>query len=242
MSDRSTLITAVAVVVAGASVAVAWRTSSTVDDLDARIARLETTSARNSDAPRRRFDDAATARVDDGSNDVGSGFVGSRGRGRAERDVEASPSPSPSPVPSERAADAPVQDIVRRELQRAEDEREQARDARRQQRVVERVQTFATEHQLTAAQQQSMTTMLTAEQQEIRQVMQDARDNDSFDGVRDRVREIRRSTDENVKAVLDDDQMKAFATTREEEAARFRGFGPPPSGPPGADVVDAGAR
>ncbi len=119
--------------------------------------------------------------------------------------------------------EAKVQEAVRSELRRIDDEREQSRDERRAQRVKDKVAEFAAAQQLPPATTTTLTNMLVAEQAELRQIFQDARENDSFDGVRDRVRELRKKTDDNASALLEDDAKAAFSDMREQEADRFRG-------------------
>jgi hypothetical protein len=57
--------------------------------------------------------------------------------------------------------------------------------------VQERAQAFASEHKLSPEQQTTLTSVLVGEQDEMRQTLRDARDNDSFDGV---AREDRRDS------------------------------------------------
>ena len=132
-------------------------------------------------------------------------------------------------------AQSALREQVRDELQRIDDERESRRDARRQQRVRDRVALFAAQQKLSPSASTTLTNLLLAEQAELRQIFQDARDNDAFDGVREKVREVRQKTDDNAGAILDDDDQKeAYAALRDEDAQRFRGPMGPPDPPPDA--------
>jgi hypothetical protein len=169
--------------------------SAQVQDLRARVQRLE---ARAPALP-----EAATGGVPD---DLAAALGG--------------------PVVADRAEGTGVLGLaVQQELDRREDARTGERDARAHARLVEKLDALDKTAKLSAEQKLKLTTMLDAEQQEIRQLFRDARDSGDFATVREQVRVLRAHTDENALAVLEDDQKTAYANMREEERSRFLGLG-----------------
>lgn len=120
-------------------------------------------------------------------------------------------------------AAAPLARAVRQELEKVDAERESARSERWRQRTVEKITAFADENKLSGEQKAKLTEMVDAETQEIRGLFRDARDSGDFSSVRDQARALRAKTEENAKAILDDDQFAAFMKMRDEERQRFGG-------------------
>ena len=133
--------------------------------------------------------------------------------------------PSPIGAPHPRTQAGCKLAFGRFHLSLLNDERESDRNQRRRTRLQERVQAFADAHALTPEQQTTLTLVFEAEQEEERQAFREARDTENFDGVRAKVGEIRAHTDDNMKAVLDPQQLEAFAKMRAEDSERQRGFG-----------------
>lgn len=216
MANKTTaaLVVVLGVVLIG-SAAMAVQGLNRLGILEDRVARLELDRAPRAERePPARVARGANER--DGNIDVDTDFFARRRVAAGKSDPVAPPPPAVG-EPQEG-----VQALVRSELQRVEAEREDERESRRRQRTSERVQAFAIAQKLTPEQQESIANLVVAEQQEIGQLFRDARENDAWEGVRDQVRELRKATDDNAKALLAPEQMEAFAALRDEEAQRFR--------------------
>ncbi len=125
---------------------------------------------------------------------------------------------------AEEEAEGRVPDLVRSELKRIDDERQQAREERQRARVDRELDALKDDAKLSDDQRAQLGTMLQAELVEMRQLFADARDSGEWSGLRDKLRAVRDKTDENADAVLDDDdQRAAFQKMRDDERSRFLG-------------------
>ena len=107
--------------------------------------------------------------------------------------------------------------VLDEELQKRDEQRWEARRARWAQRQDERLQELAQRLSLSDDQQQKLSAMLAAEREEIGAVMQRASAEMGWREARREVRDIRRRTDENAKAILDDEQAQAYDGMRSED-------------------------
>lgn len=124
-----------------------------------------------------------------------------------------------------------IQELIRDELQQAERARDDRRAERWRARTQEKLDALAQDGHLNQEQRQKLTMMIDAEQQEIRQLFRDARDNGDFSSVRDQVRALRAQTDENALAILHENQEKAYLDMREEGRRLFGADGSSPPRP-----------
>ena len=183
-----------------------------------RLAALESRPAPIATAPLQAHRAPQRERQRQTADDDDAFFAGDRPAVRAPRDEQRA-------APADEAAPERMQRLVREELQRIDDEREAGREERRRGRVQERAQGFAAAHRLNAQQQDTLTSVLVAEHEEVRATFREARESDSIDGVRERVAEIRKRSDDNMRAVLDADQMTAFQAMRAEDGGPGGGGG-----------------
>ena len=136
--------------------------------------------------------------------------------------------PRATAAPAQEASASPshqkdVGDLVRGELQRVEDEKQQAREERQRARIGKSLDQLQADAALTSEQRGKLEDMLQAELVEIRQIMTDARDSDDWADSRDKIRAVRKKTDENAGAILDDKQKPAFKQMRDDDRPRGRG-------------------
>ncbi len=129
-------------------------------------------------------------------------------------------------VPVEEVVAARVPDLVRGELAKIDEERDQKREERQRERLTKRLDELAATASISAEKKAQVLQMLTAEQTEMQQLFRDAREGHGGWGeMREKAEALRKQTDENVDAVFDDDEMAAFRKMREEERGRFGGGG-----------------
>lgn len=217
----------------GAQVVVA-AVPPTADDfqvLAARVAQLEASleALRAAAGPRAAHVAAADERSQD---DVGRG------------DLAALGAPPPEGLVAFAADDSIVRDrqpvmrqelsaLVAQELRDAEQRRRDDRRARREAHAGERLQAFLEEVDLDADRAQKLGAILAGERAEIDALVQRARDDDDWRGLREEIERVRGSSDENAKALLDDDELAAYRAMREDEPFRRppRGRGAPAGEP-----------
>ncbi|HEY4220347.1 MAG TPA: hypothetical protein VGO62_03375, partial [Myxococcota bacterium] len=194
------LALAASVAALAALAALAWR-ESTLDDrvaaLEARASKPEAQPAdsRANARSRVRFDDDLAAAP------------------RAEVPIAAAPREAARAADSsardDRANASAVSGIVRDELKKVDDERQQRREDRQRARVQHQVDGL---NIVDADKRAKLVEMLQAELVEIRQAMEDARDaEDSGTAApaqdpREQMRAIRKKTDDNAMALMNDDE------------------------------------
>jgi len=116
-----------------------------------------------------------------------------------------------------------VQDLVRSEIERKEDERFEKRKQRRIERMLERIDALAEAHDIDSGTQQKMVTIMTSEREQVSEVWREAREgNITRRDAHNKMNETRAETDENMKAILDDDQYAAYEKDREQDRHRPR--------------------
>ena len=116
-----------------------------------------------------------------------------------------------------------VQDLVRSEIERKEDERFEKRKQRRIERMLERIDALAEANDIDSGTQQKMVTIMTSEREQVSQLWREAREgNITRRDAHTKMSETRAETDENMKAILDDDQYAAYEADREQDRHRPR--------------------
>lgn len=124
-----------------------------------------------------------------------------------------------------------VESKVQEALKRAQEEESAQRDAFRDQRWSERhqeqVRVMREEHGLDEATSQKIDAMLAAERQELAALLQNGRENNLswWRDMRPQAQAVRAATDENVKALLDEKQSKAWDEQRDLEGEWNMGRG-----------------
>lgn len=135
-------------------------------------------------------------------------------------DVVAQALDSDDPVVRDKLAE-----VFREEQQRLEQERDDRRMDHRLERLKAQITEFSERVGLSAQDTVWLTDRLSAESYEIRDMWRAARENGTWHETRDKMTEVRERTETEVKDVLDEDAYAEFEKMREEEVARFRGFG-----------------
>ena len=196
--------------------------------LERRVMRLE----RDAQRAREAFAEPP-ARARSGSE--GARLVGSSSRAKrvAEPVQRATESAvmdlleSEDPVIQER-----IGEVVRRERERAFEERQTQMLVRMSERSRERVAMVAEEVALSVAQVEWINTALEEERERIFDLFAAARQEGEFREVGEEVRKLREETDQNAARELDADQLEAFREMREEERSPWGGRGRRPRPPP----------
>jgi hypothetical protein len=122
--------------------------------------------------------------------------------------------------------------VLQEEQQNLFEERREQQQARQAERSHERVKQLAARAQLSEQQLNWVNDTLDAEREQVSDVFAKAREDQNFPEARDKVRQIRAATDEQVKAQLKGDQFSAYQDMRDEDRRRFSGQ---PFQPPGGD-------
>jgi len=120
--------------------------------------------------------------------------------------------------------------VLQEEQQTLFEERREQQLTRQAERSHERVTQLAARAQLSEQQVSWMNDTLDAEREQVSDVFAKAREDQNFPEARDKVRQIRAATDEQVKAQLRGDQFSAYQDMREEDRRRFSGQPFQPSG------------
>ncbi len=117
---------------------------------------------------------------------------------------------------------ARLADAVRDELALEREERWERRKARRAERRERRLQSLAAEANLSDEQLAALSELLADEADQIGTLFHEARQDGSFDEVRETARTIREESDSAVEGLLDSSQIESYSAMREEQRARFR--------------------
>ncbi|MFZ9888502.1 MAG: hypothetical protein ACO3JL_13470 [Myxococcota bacterium] len=204
------------------------------DDYDALASRLARLEASLAGLPGATPLPAATkpagsTRPHDDDNQIGAGAAASSTFGAASAgSMGANPIGDTRPVlHSEFSA------LVAQELRDADRRRWQERRERREVQASERLQAFLDQTALDAERAQTLATILAGERAEIDALVQRAREDDDWRSLRAEIEGVRRSSDDNAGALLDDDQLRAYQAMREDEPFRrpHRRQGPPTQAP-----------
>lgn len=111
-----------------------------------------------------------------------------------------------------------LEGLVSESLRKENERRWESRRARWEERGQERLDALAEEASLRPEQKSKLSAMLSAEREEMTALFQKAREESGGRReMRDQLRELRARTDENARAVLDDDQVPAYEAMREDE-------------------------
>jgi len=117
------------------------------------------------------------------------------------------------------AVETKVQEALKRAHEEESARRDEFRDARWSERHQEQMRVMREEHGLDERTAQKIEAMLTAERQELAAVLQNGRENNLswWREMRPQTQAVRAATDENVKALLDEKQAKAWDAQRDLE-------------------------
>jgi hypothetical protein len=140
----------------------------------------------------------------------------------------AAPPSSPGALMDLLESDDPVlrerfRSVLQEEQQNLFEERREQQQARQAERSHERVTKLAARVQLSDQQVSWLNDALDAERDQVSDVFAKAREDQNFPEARDKVTQIRATTDEQVKAQLKGDQFSAYQDMREEDRRRFSG-------------------
>lgn len=126
------------------------------------------------------------------------------------------------------AVETKVQEALKRAHEEESARRDEFRDARWSERHQEQMRVMREEHGLDEPTALKIDAMLAAERQELAAVLQNGRENNLswWREMRPQTQAVRAATDENVKALLDDKQAKAWDAQRDLESEWNMGRGP----------------
>lgn len=111
-----------------------------------------------------------------------------------------------------------LEDLVSESLKKQDERRWQNRRTRWEERAQERLDELAEKASLRPEQVTKLSAMLSAEREEMSALFQKAREEGGgWREMREQLRELRERTDENARAVLDDEQLPAYEAMREED-------------------------
>lgn len=115
-----------------------------------------------------------------------------------------------------------VGQVVREEMEAAREERFERRFERHAERRTEMVENFSSAQGLDGATQARLQELMMVEHEQIADLFRQAREDGTWHEARDEARGVREDTDEAISGVLDEDQMEAWTTEREEARASRR--------------------
>ena len=163
---------------------------------------------------------AATSRSDDSW-----GSIVERAVAAAESREQGDVSPE-----SEEIEDSPelrdkVSKVVREEMAQEREQRLEQRFERRAERQARMVANFSEDQGLDDQAGERLSQLMVAEHEQIAELFRQAREDGTWHEARDEASALKDETDEELKVLLDEDQMDAWRVVREESGPHGRGRG-----------------
>ena len=203
-----------------------------IASLEAETALLQTRIADLEKRGGRRGRRGMTATDDEpGASPRGRGRARRQGQGgsgggaewdRAERPRERSSDLAAALETGDPAVRAKVQDLVREEMETAEEARWERRRERRAERIEQALTEFAEARSLSPAEQEKLTSLWSNEREQISELFRKAREDMSFGTAREGADRIRDETDTAARSLMSEEDYAAWVVLREEENPRRR--------------------